>query len=75
MPFVPNGELIKDCKNAVHVKDDILVHKQGQQHNIYLQEVLKTLMKHNATLHPECELGQPKVKWFRKHLFKGWHIT
>ena len=45
-------ELIKNCTNAVHIKNDLLIHGKGVQHNIHLYNILKTLKKHNITIHP-----------------------
>jgi hypothetical protein len=57
--------IIKSCPNAVHIKDDIIVHGQGKEHDGFLRKVLQTLSDHNVTLRPDkCELGKPEVKWF-----------
>ena len=29
--------IISKCQNAIHIKDDILVHGTGQQHDVYLE--------------------------------------
>ena len=56
---------IADCKNAHNIKDDILVHGKGVEHDKHLQEVLQKLAEKGLTLRPEkCVFGQPKVKWF-----------
>ena len=58
-------EIICRCPNAIHIKDDILVHGVGQNHDHHLREVLKMLQDKGITLRPEkCHLGQPQVKWF-----------
>lgn len=58
-------EAIKNCSNAIHINDDILVHGVGKDHDIHLKEVLKTLQERGITLRPhKCHLGQPEVKWF-----------
>ena len=58
-------EAIKDCKNTIHIKDDILVFGAGQEHDKYLEGVLRMLQEKSITLRPEkCRLGQPEVKWF-----------
>ena len=65
-------ELIKNCTNAVHIKDDILIHGKGVQHDIHLCNVVKTLKKLKITLCPDnCELGKPKVMWFGNIYLKG----
>ena len=58
-------EAIKDCKNIIHIKDDILVFGAGQEHDKYLEDVLRMLQEKGITLRPEKgRLGQPEVKWF-----------
>jgi len=58
-------ETISTCKNAIHIKDDILVHGVGNQHDKYLKTVLAKLKEKGITLRPEkCHLGQPRVKSF-----------
>jgi len=58
-------QAISECKNAIHIKDDILVYGKGNEHDHHLQEVLKTLGKKGLTLRPDkCKLGKPQVKWF-----------
>ena len=53
-------EAIKDCKNTIHIKDDILVFRAGQEHDKYLEDVLRTLQEKGITLRPEkCQLEQP----------------
>ena len=58
-------ETVLNCCNIVHIKDDVIVHGVGQQHNKCLIEVLRTLQEKGITLHPDkCHQGQPQVKWF-----------
>ena len=58
-------EAIKDCKNTIHIKDDMLVFGVSQEHDKYLEDVLRTLQEKGITLQPEkCRLRQPEVKWF-----------
>ena len=58
-------EIIKPCENALNIKDDIIIHGKGKEHDKYLQEVLNILKQNGLTLRPEkCFLGQPEVKWF-----------
>ena len=44
---------IKDCKNTIHIKDDILVFRTGQKHDKNLEDVLRTLQEKGITLRPE----------------------
>ena len=56
-------EAIKDCKNTIHIKDDILVFGVGQEHDKYLEDVVRKTSRKGITLRPEkCQLGQPEVK-------------
>ena len=43
-------EIISQCKNAIHIKDDILVYGKGNEHDHHLQQVLKTLREKGLTL-------------------------
>ena len=36
---------LKDCKNTIHIKDDILVFGVGQEHDKYLEDVLRMLQE------------------------------
>jgi hypothetical protein len=36
-------DIIGKCKNAIHIKDDIVVHGVGESHDVHLNNVLKTL--------------------------------
>ena len=58
-------ETISTCKNAVNIKDDILIFGQGQDHDQHLKEVLTILQDKGLTLcHEKCFVSQPEVKWF-----------
>ena len=46
-------EAIKDCKNTIHIKDNILVFRAGQEHDKYLDNVLQMLQEKGITLRPE----------------------
>ena len=58
-------ETISSCTNAIHIKDDILVHGTGKQHDHYLKKVIQTLKSKGITLRPDkCYLGKSEVRWF-----------
>ena len=58
-------EIIKTCTNALNIKDDIIVHGKGQEHDKHLDAVLEKLKSHGLTLRAaKCDLGRPEVKWF-----------
>ena len=57
--------IVSKCKNAIHIKDDILVHGVGKAHDIYLEDTLQVLEDNGVTLRPsKCHLGQQEVKLF-----------
>ena len=57
--------LYENAFNIVHIKDDIIVHGIGQQHDQCLIEVLHTLQEEGITLCPDkYHPGQPQVKSF-----------
>ena len=57
--------IVQHLPNAMHIKDDILVHGIGKEHDVHLKNVLSTLHRKGVTLRPKkCHLGQPSVKWF-----------
>ena len=61
-------ETIITCKNAINIKDDILIFGQGQDqdHDQHLKEVLTILQDKGLTLRCEkCFLGLPEVKLFK----------
>ena len=58
-------EIIKKCKNCIHIKDDIVVHGKGGKHDQALEKVLQTLQSNGVTLRPpKCILGKQQIKWF-----------
>ena len=57
--------MIKDCPNSLNIKDDILIHGKGKEHDSQLLLVLKVLSDKSITLRSEkCSFGKPYVKWF-----------
>ena len=58
-------DIISKCQNAIHIKDDIMVHGVGGTHDKHLRNVLKTLRENGITARPDkCDLGKTEVKWF-----------
>ena len=58
-------EILKSCDNAENIKDDIIVHGVGKEHDKHLHKVLETLQQSGITLRPDkCCLGQQQVTWF-----------
>ena len=57
--------IIGKCRNAIHIKDDILIHGKGKGHDKYLAVLLKVLQDNGITCRPDkCHLGQTEVTWF-----------
>ena len=57
--------IVQDHPNAMHIKDDILVHGVGKEHDEHLKAVLNTLQEKGITCRPsKCHLGQEQAKWF-----------
>ena len=47
------------------IKDNIVVHGQGKEHDVRLQALLERLQEYNITLRKEkCQFGVQEVKWF-----------
>ena len=58
-------EIIKPCTNALNIKDDIIIHGKGQEHDEHLDAVFEKLKSRGLTLRTQkCKLGHPEVKWF-----------
>ena len=50
-------EIIQNCLNIIHIKDDIIVYGKGSEHDVYL-----VLSKNGFTLRPhKCELGKDEI--------------
>ena len=57
--------IVNHLPGAIHIKDDILIHGVGTEHDKHLKRVCETLQKNGITVRPKkCHLGQPSVKWF-----------
>ena len=57
--------ILVGLKGVAQIKDDIVVHGKGREHDERLEAVFKRLMEYNITLRLEkCHLGKQEVKWF-----------
>ena len=55
-------DTITDCKKAINIKHDILVHGKGKDHDTYLREVLAALQEKGLALRKrKCEFGKLQV--------------
>ena len=58
-------EILQGCEGAVHIKDDVVVHGKGEEHDRNLDAVLKRMEEKGLTLRREkCEFGKSEIKWF-----------
>ena len=59
----------------VQIKDDVVIHGKGLEHDKRLRSVLETFLNYGLTLRREkCKLGVPEVKWFR-HIYSKQGMT
>ena len=57
--------ILAGLDGVIQIKDDMIVHGEGEKHDENLRKVFSRLEKHNITLNCEkCHLGLPQVKWF-----------
>ena len=57
--------IVEGLEGIQQIKDDIVVHGKGEEHDKRLKALLERLQQHNITLRREkCEFGVDRVKWF-----------
>ena len=57
--------VLQGCEGVAQIKDDVLVHGDGEEHDDRLKQVLQRFREAGLTLRKEkCQLGQKEVKWF-----------
>ena len=57
--------ILAGLTGVVQIKDDLVVHGDGQEHDRRLQKVLKRLEEYNLTLRKDkCQFGMTEVTWF-----------
>ena len=57
--------MLVGLEGVIQIKDDIVVHGQGQKHDENLRKVLKRLDDYGLRFRKEkCEFGQPEIVWF-----------
>ncbi len=58
-------KVVAGLDGVLQIKDDVLVHGAGEEHDQRLRAVLERFQEAGLTLRREkCHLGQPSVKWF-----------
>ena len=62
-------EILKGLEGVVQIKDDLVVHGVGKEHDTRLDRTLERLRDYGVTLRKEkCHLGQREVIFFG-HVF------
>ena len=57
--------IFKGLKGVVQIKDDLVVHGKGEQHDERLDKLLRRCNEYDVTLRAEkCKFGQDQVTWF-----------
>ena len=57
--------IVEGLEGIQQIKDDIVVHGKGEEHDKRLKALLERLQQYNITLRREkCEFGVDRVKWF-----------
>ena len=58
-------KMVEGLQGVQQIKDDIVVHGAGKEHDTRLESLLTRLEEYNITLRKEkCRFGVPEVKWF-----------
>jgi hypothetical protein len=56
-------KILEDLEGVIQIKDDMIVHGEGEKHDENLCKVFDRLEEHGVTLnHGKCPLGMPQVK-------------
>ena len=62
-------QMMEGIPGVLQIKDDVLVHGKGQDHDESLRKVLARFQEWGCTLRRDkCKLGKPQVTWFG-HVF------
>ena len=65
------AQITAGLMGVVQIKDDLVIHGKGKEHDTRLEVLLDRLVKFGLTLRPEkCRFGQQEVKWFG-HVFSA----
>ena len=58
-------QIVEGLEGVQQIKDDVVVHGKGTEHDKRLEALFQRFKGHNITLRKEkCQLGLPQVKWF-----------
>ena len=59
------AKVVEGLEGALQIKDDVLLHGRGKEHDERLRKVLKRFQEAGLTLRKEkCVFGEEEVKWF-----------
>ena len=59
------SNILEGLKGVLIIKDDIIVHGKGKEHDEHLRQVLKRLYERGIRLREDkCMLGRQEVTWF-----------
>merc|ERR1719347_1408918 len=57
--------ILEGLEGVTQIKDDLVVHGKGQEHDERLKKVLQRLMEYGLTLRKnKCQFGVEEVIWF-----------
>ena len=58
-------QVIEGLDGVEQIKDDLVIHGRGKEHDVRLKAVLERFREYNLTLRREkCKFGQQEVVWF-----------
>ena len=59
------AEVLINLEGVVQIKDDLVIHGEGKEHDNRLEKVMQRLMEYGLTLRKEkCKFGKTEVLWF-----------
>ena len=59
------AEVVRGCEGILQIKDNVLIHGRGEEHDERVWKVLKRFEESGLTLRQEkCVFGAKEVKWF-----------
>ena len=57
--------MIRDMEGVIQIKDNIVIHRRGKEHNEKLKELLDRLQNKGQMLRVErCQFGAAETTWF-----------
>ena len=58
-------KMLEGIEGVQQIKDDLVVHGHGKEHDVRLEKVLERLQEYGMTLRRgKCQFGVTEVKWF-----------